>query len=98
MQVTAVDRDLAWNICHGHGITRDGTIAFNRSSRRTRLLAFFENLEPCLIGMEACGSSYHHRARQFQKLGHEVRLMPAIYVKARVQRGRSDAIDAEGDL
>lgn len=94
MQVTTVGLDLAKNIFQVHGITADGTIAFNRALRRAQLLKFFENLEPCLIGMEACGSS-HHWARQFQKLGHEVRLMPAMYVKAYVKRGKSDAIDAE---
>ena len=94
MQVTTVGLDLAKNSFQIHGITSDGTVAFNRSLRRAQLLAFFEKLEPCLIGMEACGSS-HHWARQFQKLGHEVRLMPAMYVKAYVKRGKSDAIDAE---
>ncbi len=59
-----------------------------------RLLQFFENLEPSLIGMEAFGSG-HHWAHRFQKLGHEIRLMPAMYVKAYVKRGKSDAIDAE---
>ncbi|MEO9779284.1 MAG: IS110 family transposase [Sedimentitalea sp.] len=94
MQITTVGLDLAKNIFQVHGITADGTVAFNKSLRRAQLLQFFENLEPCLIGMEACGSS-HHWAREFQKLGHEVRLMPAMYVKAYVKRGKSDAIDAE---
>lgn len=94
MQVTTVGLDLAKNIFQVHGISTDGTVAFNKSLRRAQLLDFFEKLESCLIGMEACGSS-HHWARQFQKLGHEVRLMPAMYVKAYVKRGKSDAIDAE---
>ncbi|MFY0312753.1 IS110 family transposase [Leisingera sp. D0M16] len=94
MQVTTVGLDLAKNIFQVHGVTADGTVAFNRSLRRAQLLEFFKNLESCLIGMEACGSS-HHWARQFQRLGHEVRLMPAMYVKAYVKRGKSDAIDAE---
>ncbi|WP_227287954.1 IS110 family transposase [Boseongicola sp. H5] len=94
MQITTVGLDLAKNIFQVHGITEDGTVAFNKSLRRAQLLDFFKNLEPCLIGMEACGSS-HHWARQFQRLGHEVRLMPAIYVKAYVKLGKSDAIDAE---
>jgi transposase len=94
MQVTTIGLDLAKNIFQVHGITADGTVAFNKSLRRAQLLQFFETLEPCLIGMEACGSS-HHWARQFRKLGHEVRLMPAMYVKAYVKRGKSDAIDAE---
>ncbi len=94
MQVTTVGLDLAKNTFQVHGITADGSVAFNKSLRRAQLLQFFENLEPCLIGMEACGSS-HHWTRQFRKLGHEVRLMPAMYVKAYVKRGKSDAIDAE---
>ena len=94
MQVTTIGLDLAKNIFQVHGISSDGNVSFNRSLRRAQLLAFFEKLEPCLIGMEACGSS-HHWARQFQKLGHKVRLMPAMYVKAYVKRGKSDAIDAE---
>lgn len=94
MQFTTVGLDLAKNIFQVHGITADGTVAFNKSLRRAQLLDFFKNLKPCLIGMEACGSS-HHWARQFRKLGHEVRLMPAMYVKAYVKRGKSDAIDAE---
>ncbi len=94
MQVTTVGLDLAKNIFQVHGITEDGAVAFNKSLRRAQLLQFFEKLEPCLIGMEACGSG-HHWARQFQELGHEVRLMPAMYVKAYVKRGKSDAIDAE---
>lgn len=57
-------------------------------------MQFFETLEPCLIGMEACGSSLHW-VRQFRKRGQEVRLKPAIYVKAYVKRGKSDAIDSE---
>ncbi len=90
MQVTTVGLDLAQNIFQVHVVTTDGTVAFNRSLRRAQLLEFVKNLEPCLIGMEACGSS-HHWARQFQRLGHEVRLMPAKYVKAYVKRGKSDA-------
>ena len=83
MHVTTVGRGSARNIFQVHGISADGTVALNKSLRRAQLLDFFKNLEPCLIGMEACGSS-HHWARQFQKLGHEVRLMPAMYVMAYV--------------
>lgn len=84
MQITTVGPDLAKNTFQVHGITADGTVAFNKSLRRAQLSQFFETLERCLIGMEACGSS-HHWARQFRKLGHEVRLMPAMYVKAYVK-------------
>ena len=94
MQVTTVGLDLAKNIFQVHWITADGTVAYNKSLRRAQLMQFFEKLEPCLIGLEACGSS-HHWARQFRKQGHEVRLMPAMYVKTYVKRGKPDAIDAE---
>jgi transposase len=55
---------------------------------------FFEQLEPCLVGIEACGTS-HYWARQISKCGHDVRLMPPAYVKPYVKRGKSDASDAE---
>ena len=94
MQVTTIGLDLAKNIFQVHGITEDGTVAFNRSLRRAQMIAFFEKLEPCLVGMEACGSS-HHWARELSKLGHAVKLIAPIYVKPYVKRGKSDAADAE---
>jgi transposase len=93
MQVTTIGLDLAKNIFQVHGITEDGEIVFSRAVRRAQLLGFFADLPPCLVGMEACGSS-HYWARQLMKLGHEVRLMGANYVKPYVKRGKSDAVDA----
>ena len=57
-------------------------------------MAFFEKLEPCLIGIEACASA-HHWSRLLQALGHTVRLMPPSYVKPYVKRQKNDATDAE---
>ena len=94
MQVTTIGLDLAKNIFQAHGITDEGEVAFNRPLRRAQVLTFFKRLEPCLIGMEACGTS-HHWARELSQLGHEVRLIPPMYVKPYVKRGKSDAIDAE---
>lgn len=94
MQVTTVGVDLAKNVFQVHGITETGKVVFNRTIRRAQLLAFFEDLPPCLVGMEACGSS-HYWARQLSALGHDVRLIPANYVKPYVKRGKSDAADAE---
>ncbi len=94
MQVTTVGLDLAKNIFHVHGVTETGEVAFNRPLRRAQVLAFFERLPPCLIGIEACASS-HHWGRELTKLGHTVRLMPPMYVKPYVKRGKSDAVDAE---
>ena len=93
MQITTVGVDLAKNVFQVHGVHDDGSVAFNKPLRRAQLLDFFEKLEPCLVGMEACGSS-HHWARELTGLGHEVKLMPASYVKAYIKRGKSDANDA----
>jgi len=94
MQVTTIGLDLAKNVFQVHGITEDGTVAFNRSLRRGQMLTFFERLEPCLIGMEACGTS-HYWARELSNMGHDVKLIAPIYVKPYVKRGKSDAADAE---
>ena len=58
------------------------------------MLAFFEKLPPCLVGIEGCASS-HHWSREIQALGHTVRLMPPAYVKPYVKRHKNDATDAE---
>jgi transposase len=97
MQVATVGVDLAKNVFQVHGIAENGEVVFNRAIRRAQLLAFFEDLPACLVGMEACGSS-HHWARQLSALGREVRLIPANYVKPYVKRGTSDAADAEARL
>ena len=94
MHVTTIGLDLAKNVFQIHGITQDDEVAFNRPLRRAQLLPFFSKLNPCLIGMEAC-SSAHHWVRELTKFGHDVRLIPPIYVKPYVKRGKSDAIDAE---
>lgn len=94
MEVTTVGLDLGKDVMQAHGITADGTVVFNRTIRRRQLLKFFRALPRCLIGMEACGSA-HHWARELSGIGHEVRLMPAVYVKPYVKRGKTDAVDAE---
>jgi len=94
MQVTTIGLDLAKNVFQVHGITDGGDVAFNRALRRAQVLSFFEKLEPCLVGIEACGTS-HHWAREISKLGHTIKLIPPVYVKPYVKRGKSDAADAE---
>jgi transposase len=93
MHVTTIGLDLAKNVFQIHGIYEDGEVAFNRALRRAQVLTFFESLEPCLVGIEACGTS-HHWAREISKLGHNVKLIPPVYVKPYVKRGKSDAVDA----
>ena len=94
MTVKTVGLDLAKDVFQVHGISESGRVIFNKAIKRTKLLAFFEALAPCMVGMEACGSA-HHWGRTLRKFGHDVRLMPANYVKPYVKRRKTDAVDAE---
>lgn len=94
MTVKTVGLDLAKDVFQVHGISATGQRIFNKKIKRAKLLAFFETLPHCVVGMEACGSA-HHWGRELRKIGHDVRLMPAAYVKPYVKRGKTDAADAE---
>jgi transposase len=94
MEITTIGLDLAKCIFQVHGIDAEGNVVARKSLRRAQVLPFFAKLSPCLIGMEAYGTS-HHWARTLMELGHEVRLMPPAYVKPYVKRGKTDAADAE---
>jgi transposase len=94
MTITTIGVDLAKNVFQIHGTDAAGEVVLRKTLRRRQVLPFFSELPPCLVGMEACGTS-HYWARELSGLGHEVRLMPPVYVKAYVKRGKSDAIDAE---
>ena len=94
MNISTIGLDLAKNVFQVHAIDDAGEVIVRRSLRRRQVLPFFAKLEPCLIGMEACGTS-HHWARELETLGHEVKLMPPAYVKPYVKRGKTDAADAE---
>ncbi|MFQ6550399.1 hypothetical protein AADZ90_020840 [Aestuariibius sp. 2305UL40-4] len=87
MQVATVGLDLARSGFHGPGVAEDGQAAFNRPFRRRQGRTFFEQLEPCRIGVEACASR-HDRARELSTLGRTVRLMPPMYVKPDVKCGK----------
>lgn len=91
MEITTVGLDLAKNVFQVHGVTAAGEVVVRRRLRRSQVREFFADLEPCLIGMEACGTAYFW-ARELTALG---RIMPPSYVKAYVRRGKSDAVDAE---
>ncbi len=75
MKITTVGLDLGKNFFQVHGIDSTGKGIVGRTLRRRQMMAFFGKLEPCLIGLEACGTS-HFWAREIAKLGHEVKLMP----------------------
>jgi transposase len=93
MELT-IGLDIAKNFFQVHAVDASGAVIVRRTLRRAQVLAFFSELAPCLVGMEACGSS-HYWGREIGKLGHTVRLMPANYVKPYVKRGKTDANDAE---
>ena len=77
-----------------HGVDAEGKVLIRRQLKRRYVLAFFEKLPPCLVGIEACATS-HHWSRELKGLGHSVRLMPPAYVKPYVKRQKNDATDAE---
>jgi len=93
MKITTIGVDLAKNVFQVHGIDAAGEVVVARSLRRGQVVGYFSKLEPCLVGLEACGTS-HYWARTLSDLGHEVKLMPPAYVKAYVKRGKTDAGDA----
>jgi transposase len=92
--VATVGLDIAKSIFQVHGIDVEGNVIIRRKLKRRYLLAFFQKLPPCLIGIEACASA-HHWSRELKALGHTVRLMPPAYVKPYVKRQKNDATDAE---
>ena len=94
MKITTIGVDLAKNVMQVHAVDERGEAVLKKQLRRHKVSAFFANLEPCLVGMEACGSA-HHWARELEKLGHEVKLMAPQFVKPYVKTNKSDAADAE---
>ncbi|AOJ40919.1 IS110 family transposase [Burkholderia sp. AU33423] len=89
----AVGVDIAKSIFQVHYVDQETGEIVNKPIRRGKFLEFFANRAACLIGMEACGGA-HHWARQLTKMGHQVRLMPAEFVKAFNIRNKNDAADA----
>ena len=92
--ITTIGLDIAKSVFQIHGVDAGGQVVIRRQLKRRYVLAFFEKLPSCLIGIEACASS-HHWSRQLQALGHTVRLMPPAYVKPYVKRQKNDMADAE---
>jgi transposase len=86
--------DLAKSVFQVHGADDEGKVVVRRQLRRRQVLPFFKKLPPCLVGMEACATS-HYWAREISAFGHDVRMMPAGYVKPYVKRNKSDTADAE---
>jgi len=89
MKLTTIGIDLAKNVFQVHGADAKGKTVLKKQLKRTQVLAFFANLTPCRIGMEACGSA-HYWARKLQALGHTVQLVAPQYVKPFVKRNKNE--------
>jgi transposase len=92
--ITTIGLDIAKSVFQVHCVDAAGQVVMRRQLKRRYVLAFFQKLPPCLIGIEACASA-HHWSRELQALGHTVKLMPPAYVKPYVKRHKNDAADAE---
>ena len=92
-KIAAIGLDLAKNSFSAHGFDEAGSTVLTKDLKRGQVLSFFAKLEPAHVGLEACASA-HYWARELQKLGHDVKLIPAQRVKAFLPRMKNDAQDA----
>ena len=92
--IVRIGLDTSKSVFQLHGVDGMEQPVLRRKLRRGQVLAFFGRLPSTLVAMEACGAS-HYWARELRSLGHEVAMIPPQYVKPYVQRGKSDAADAE---
>src|SRR5215831_13204884 len=92
--VATISLDIGKNTFHLVGLDRRGAIVMRTKVSRNQLVRSLVNLPSCLLGLEA-GSGSHHIARHIQSLGHDVRLIPAQYVKPFLKGHKNDYRDAE---
>jgi transposase len=94
MRVHSVGIDIAKTVFHLVALDEQGAVVIKKRFSRSQLLRFTGNLAAKVMGMEAC-SGAHYLARALMAQGHEVRLMPAEYVKPYVKSNKNDFVDAE---
>ena len=94
MKITRVGLDIAKQVFQVHGVDEHGKVRARKQLARAKMLEFFAQLPPCLIGIEAC-SSAHYWGRELTQLGHTVKLMATQFVIPYRKRGKNDANDAE---
>ena len=92
--VSIISVDLAKHVFQVHGARADGSVAFRKKATRSKLLSFLAAQPKCTVVMEACAGA-HYWGREFQALGHQVRLIAPVYVKPFVKRQKNDMADAE---
>lgn len=93
MNINVIGLDIAKQIFHLIGLDESGKQVIKKTLRRGQLLSYFANLTPCTVAMEGC-SGAHHWARRFSEAGHQVKLLPAQYVRAYVRGNKNDYNDA----
>lgn len=93
-KITTLGIDLAKNVFQLHGVDASGMVVLRREVRRAQLMKTIARLEPCLIGIEACGGS-HYWARRFAACGHQVKMMSPQFVKPYRKSDKNDRNDAE---
>lgn len=93
-KITRIGIDTSKTFFQLHGVDASEKVVLKRKMKRAQVLGYFKELEPVLIGIEACGAS-HYWARELERLGHKVLLVPAQHVKPYVKRNKNDAADAE---
>src|SRR3974390_1498708 len=94
MQITTIGLDIAKNVFQVHGIDAHEKVVVRKQLRRSQVMAFFQALSPCLIGLEACATA-HYWARELMKVGHKVRRMPGKEERAYDKRKKNAPADAE---
>jgi transposase len=94
MKITTIGIDLAKDKFQLHAVNSDGKVIVKKQMSRNKVLEFFANTPPCLVGMEACGGS-HYWAREISRHGHTVKLMAPQFVKPYVKSNKNDVADAE---
>jgi len=94
MTIRVIGIDLGKNIFHLAGMDEDGQVITRKRLSRSQVLTFMANLPACVVGMEACCSS-HWLGKKLREQGHEIRLIPAQFVRPFVKSNKNDAADAE---
>jgi transposase len=95
--VTTIGLDIAKSVFQVHGVDAEGNVLIRRRLRRRYVLAFFQKLPPCLVGIEACATS-HHWSRELKAFGHTVRLMPPGLCEALCQAAEERCHRRRGHL
>lgn len=93
MAIMRVGVDLAKQVFQLHGVDERGKGVLKRKLKRSEMAVFFQQLPPCIVAMEACGSA-HHWARVLSAMGHSVKLIAPQFVKPYVRGNKNDANDA----